>query len=134
AALIFICLVVPVFNTGDLIVRRGESALGRYLSGFLPHRMFAADLSSGFSLTVAWTLFLLALVPFGMWTTGKWGLFHPAAVWLPAAVLCLAVAAGLAGIGNFLSVTLPSRWAACVLTYLAGVMLTLLPWFVRLVW
>ena len=134
AMLALICLIVPIFTTGDLIVRRGESALKRYLSGFLPHRAFAADLSCGMPLVLGWAGFLLALIPFAMVTEGKAALFHPAAVWVPGLLLTVAVIAGLAGVGNLLSVLLPSRWAACVLTYLAGIVLMLLPYFALFGW
>lgn len=133
-ALILLALVTPVLNTGDLIVRRGESALGRYLSGFLPHRIFGADLSCGFLLVLLWGAFLLALIPIGIRLTGKAALFHPTAVFVPGVILCLSVVAALAGIGNLLSVTLPSRWAACVLTYLAGVTTMVLPYFTYVGW
>ena len=33
--LTLIILAAPVLNTGDLVIRRGESALGRYLRGLL---------------------------------------------------------------------------------------------------
>jgi ABC-type transport system involved in multi-copper enzyme maturation permease subunit len=126
--LAFCALATPIFNTGDLLIRRGESAVKRYLSGLLPHRMFHDDLSCGVPLLIFWTVFLLALVPIGIAAAGKWMFFNPEAVYIPAVILTLAVVAALAGIGNFLSVTLPSRWAACVLTYLAGVVLMLLPY------
>jgi ABC-type transport system involved in multi-copper enzyme maturation permease subunit len=127
--LVLISLVTPVFNSGDLVLRRGGSALRRYVVGMLPHRMFAGDLSCGIPLIVLWSLFLFALIPAGVHLAGKASLFNPGAVWVPGMVLCMAVALGLAGVGNFLSVMLPSRWAACVLTYLVGVMLMLFPYF-----
>lgn len=132
--LVLACLVVPIYNTGDLIVRRGESALGRYLRGFLPHRMFRGDLSCGFPLVLSWTLFLLALLPLGMVLTGKRGLFDEVGVFIPGVILCLSVIVGLAGVGHLLSVTLPSRWAACILTYLAAVVLMILPTFTYFTW
>jgi ABC-type transport system involved in multi-copper enzyme maturation permease subunit len=132
--LVLVCVVTPIFNTGDLVVRRGESPLRRYLSGFLPHRMFANDLSCGFPLMVGWAVFLFALVPFGIALAGKGKQFHPYALYVPGVFLCLAVATGLAGVGNYLSVTLPSRWAACVLTYLVAVVLMLLPYFTLFPW
>src|SRR5205085_9409232 len=90
--------------------------------------------SCGLPLVAGWGAFLFALVPLAAALSGKAKLFHPAAVFIPGVVLCLAVIAGLAGIGNFLSVLLPSRWAACVLTYLAGVVLMLLPYFTLFPW
>ncbi|HTE20137.1 MAG TPA: ABC transporter permease subunit, partial [Armatimonadota bacterium] len=132
--LFLVCIVTPVFNTGDLFVRRGESALRRYLKGFLPHRAFGNDLSSGFPLVMGWTLFLLALIPIAIVFAGKQSLFDPGALYLKGALVVLAVAIGLAGIGNILSVLVPSRWAACVLTYLAAVVLMLLPHFVLFSW
>jgi ABC-type transport system involved in multi-copper enzyme maturation permease subunit len=130
--LVLAALITPVFATGDLIVRRGESALGRYLRGFLPHRLLGNDLSCGTPLVVAWTLFFALLIPFGIWTTGRAMFFKPMAVFVPGTLVCLSVVLGLAGIGNFLSVALPSRWAACVLTYLIGIALLLLPQFTLL--
>jgi hypothetical protein len=132
--LVFLCLVTPVLNTGDLIVRRGESAIGRYLSGFSPHRMFANDLSCGFPLVLLWAVFVLALIPVAVVSLGKTSLFQPFEVLVPGAILMLAVITGLAGIGNLLSVTLPSRWAACVLTYLVAVVAMLLPYFTLFPW
>jgi len=130
--LVLIVVVTPVFNTGDLIVRRGESALGRYFRGLLPSRMFHADLSCGVPLVMAWLAFVFAALGIGMAITGKWTLFSNTASYLPAIVLSACVVFGLAGLGNILSVTLPSRWAACVLTYLAAVVLLLLPYLALL--
>jgi len=132
--LVLICLALPVFNTGDLIVRRGESALARYLRGFLPNRLFDNDLSCGFPLIAIWSVYLFALLPLGIFALGKEKFFDPGAVFVPGVILCLSVVAGLAGVGNLLSVTLPSRWAACILTYLAGVVLLLLPNFTWFSW
>lgn len=134
AMLILVCLVTPVFCTGDLIVRRGENALGRYLRGLLPHRAFASDLSCGLPLMLGWTLFFVALLPLAVYANGKGGLYQPARVFLPGLLLCLSVVFGLAGAGNFLSVLLPSRWAACVLTYLVAVVLGILPYFTFIPW
>jgi ABC-type transport system involved in multi-copper enzyme maturation permease subunit len=132
--LVFLLLATPVFNTGDLVVRRGESALARYLRGFAPHRALGNDLSCGLPLILGWALFLLALIPVAAAVGNKWGLFVSREAFVPGAVLCLCVVLGLAGIGNLLSVTLPSRWAACVLTYLAAVVLMLLPYFTLFPW
>ncbi len=132
--LVLTALFAPVYNTGDLIIRRGESALGRYLGGFLPFRMFGNDLSCGFPLILAWLLFFLALLPIGAFLTGKAALFNQSGVFLPGAVLCVSVVLGLSGVGHFLSVTLPSRWAACILTYLTGLVVMVLPYFSLLPW
>jgi ABC-type transport system involved in multi-copper enzyme maturation permease subunit len=132
--LIMAVLVTPIFNTGDLIVRRGESALGRYLRGFLPHRLFGDDLSCGLPLVFWWLLVLVVAIPLGISACGKGNLFRPWDGFLPSAILLFASVFGLAGIGNFLSVSLPSRWAACVLTYLAAVVLMLLPYFTSMHW
>lgn len=132
--LVLACLTVPLFNTGDLIVRRGESALARYLEGFLPHRMLRNDLSCGFPLSMLWGIFLFSLIPAGIFLCGKSALFHPQAVFLPGAVLALSVVFGLAGVGHFLSVTVPSRWAACILSYLVMVCVMALPGFTLLMY
>lgn len=132
--LILSSLVTPILNTGDLVVRRGESAVRRYLSGFAPVRAFRDDLACGMPLAMSWLLFALALVAAGIWLAGKSKLFHPADTFLPGAVLCVSVITGLAGVGHLLSVVLPSRWAACVLTYLFGVVVMLLAWFPRQYW
>ncbi len=126
----FAAAMVPILNTGDLVVRRGESALKRYLTGLFPHRMFANDLSCGVPLMVLWVVLWLVLIPLGGGPGSKAALFKPWAVFIPGSILCLCVCLGLAGIGHFLSVTLPSRWAACILTYLAGVVLMALPYSV----
>ncbi|MGV3721442.1 MAG: ABC transporter permease [Actinomycetota bacterium] len=132
--LVMVALVTPVMNTGDLVVLRGESAVKRYLRGFLPHRAFADDLSCGFPLVLGWTIFLLALLPIGAALAGKQSVFPNLQVFVPAAILTLCVFAALAGVGNLLSIILPSRWAACVLTYLAGVVAMLLPYFTLFPW
>lgn len=133
-ALVLVGLFTPVYNTGDLIIRRHESPLARYLRGFLPFRLFGNDLSCGFPLVLVWTLFILALLPIGAVATGKAVLFNQAGTFVPGAILTISVIIGLAGIGNFLSVTLPSRWAACILTYLAGLVAMVLPYFSLLPW
>jgi hypothetical protein len=132
--LVLVTLVTPIYNTGDLVVRRGESALRRYLTGFLPFRALSDDLSCGFPLVLGWGAFLFALVPIGVAATGKLNIFPIGQVFVPAVILGFAVFAALAGVGNLLSVTLPSRWAACVLTYLAGVVTMLLPYFTLFPW
>ena len=132
--LVLVALVTPIYNTGDLVVRRGESPLRRYFTGFLPFRAFGEDLSCGFPLVLIWGVFLFALIPLGVGALGKLNIFPIGSVFIPAAILSLAVFAALAGVGNLLSVTLPSRWAACVLTYLAGVVTMLLPYFTLFPW
>jgi len=132
--LVMVALVTPVMNTGDLVVLRGESAVKRYVRGFLPHRAFADDLSCGFPLVLGWTLFLLALLPIGATLTGKQSVFPLMQLFIPGTIVTLTVFAALAGLGNLLSITLPSRWAACVLTYLAGVVTMLLPYFTLFPW
>jgi ABC-type transport system involved in multi-copper enzyme maturation permease subunit len=132
--LVLVALVTPIMNTGDLVMRRGESALGRYLTGLLPHRMLANDLSCGYPLVLAWGIFLFALLPLGLQSTGKLGLVPVTGMLLPAMILSAVVFSALAGVGNLLSVTLPSRWAACVLTYLFGVVTMLLPYFTLFPW
>jgi ABC-type transport system involved in multi-copper enzyme maturation permease subunit len=127
--LMMVVLVTPILNTGDLIVRRGESAAGRYLRGLLPFRSLGNDLSCGLPLVAGWTLFSLALLPLAFQLMGKSRLLYDSGVFLPGVLVCLAVMFGLAGVGNLLSVSLPSRWAACVLTYLVAVVLLLLPFF-----
>ena len=132
--LVLVALVTPVLNTGDLVLRRGESALGRYLTGLLPHRALANDLSSGFPLVLAWGVFLFALLPIGLQSTGKLSLVPIVGMLMPGLILSAVVYSALAGVGNLLSVTLPSRWAACVLTYLFGVVTMLLPYFTLFPW
>ena len=133
-ALVLASLITPILNTGDLVVRRGESAVGRYLSGFFPLRAFKDDLACGMPLTLFWLFFALALVPAGIWLVGKARMFAPGDIFVPGALLCVSVIAGLAGVGHLLSVVLPSRWAACVLTYLFGVLVMVLAWFPRQYW
>jgi ABC-type transport system involved in multi-copper enzyme maturation permease subunit len=130
----FLAVAAPVFNTGDLILRRGESALGRYLAGFSPHRMFRDDLSCGVPLVAVWTVFLLVLIPLAVVLNARSGLFNAFDVLIPGGIMIAAIVFGLCGLGNLLSVTLPSRWAACVLTYLAGVVLLVLPYFTMIHW
>lgn len=132
--LVLLALVTPVLNTGDLVLRRDESALARYLTGLLPHRALANDLSSGFPLVLIWGVFLFALLPIGVATAGKQAVIPVSGMFLPAAILSFLVFATIAGVGNLLSVTLPSRWAACVLTYLFGVITMLLPYFTLFPW
>ena len=127
--LTLVVLITPILNTGDLIVRRGESAAGRYLNGLLPWRAFGNDLSCGLPLVTGWTLLSLALLPVAFQAAGKMKLMLASGAFQPGLLVCLAVMFALAGIGNLLSVGLPSRWAACVLTYLAAVVLLLLPFF-----
>jgi hypothetical protein len=133
-ALALVLLVTPIYCTGDLIMRRGESTLKRYLKGFLPHRMFAADLSSGYPLLLLWAAIMCGWIALAFIWTGKGAMLKPELVWLPGLLLTLAVMTGIAGMGNFLSVVLPSRWAACVMTYLAGVLMIALPSFTLLAW
>lgn len=130
--LVLVALVTPLMTTGDLVIRRGESAVGRYLRAIV--RPLAAELSSGVPLILAWAVFLFALVPVGFAAIGKAALFRPEAAYLPGLLLCVAVIAALAALGQLLSVTLPSRWAACVLTYLAAVVVMLLPYFTLFPW
>lgn len=134
AMLLLVALVTPVLTTGDLPVQRGESALGRYLSGLSPHRALANDLSCGLPLVVGWTLFLLALLPIGAVAAGKAAVFPGIQVYAPAAITILAVLAALAGLGHLLSATLPNRWAACVFTYLAGIVTMLVPYYALFPW
>lgn len=133
-ALAMVLLVTPIFCTGDLIIRRGESTLKRYLTGFLPHRMFASDLSSGYPLMLLWALVMCGWIALAFIWDGKAAQLKPELVWLPGLLLTLSAMTGIAGMGNFLSVILPSRWAACVMTYLAGVLMIALPSFTLLAW
>ncbi len=128
AMITVIAVAVPILNTGDLIVRRGESATGRYLSGLLPHRLFRSDLPSGVPLALLWALLWLAIIPLSGSIATRAALFNPLTVYVPGAVVAICVVLGLAGIGHLLSVLLPSRWAACILTYLAGVVMMVLPY------
>jgi ABC-type transport system involved in multi-copper enzyme maturation permease subunit len=132
--LVIVALVTPVLNTGDLVLRRNESALQRYLLGLLPHRTLANDLSCGYPLVLGWGIFLFALLPFGLSMTGKLSLIPITGLLLPALILSFMVFSALTGVGHLLSVTLPSRWAACVLTYLFGVVTMLLPYFTLFPW
>jgi ABC-type transport system involved in multi-copper enzyme maturation permease subunit len=132
--LVLLALATPVLNTGDLVLRRGESAVGRYLGGLFPHRALANDLSCGYPLVLLWGVFLFALLPLGLTLSGKLGLVSVPGVLLPAVILSFVVFSALAGVGNLLSVILPSRWAACVLTYLVGVVTMLLPYFTLFPW
>lgn len=132
--LVLVALVTPVLNTGDLILRPHENALRAYLRGLLPHRALGNDLSSGYPLVLGWGIFLFALLPIGLALTRKFSLLPASGLLLPALLLSYVVFSALAGVGHLLSVTLPSRWAACVLTYLFGVVTMLLPYFTLFPW
>ena len=127
-------LAAPVLNTGDLVIRRGESAVGRYLRGMLPDRMWQNDLSCGVPLTFLWAVFALSLLPLAVYVNGKGAMLLPDRLFIPASILCLSVLVGIMGVGHLLSVLLPSRWAACILTYLFAVVVMLLPQFALLGW
>jgi ABC-type transport system involved in multi-copper enzyme maturation permease subunit len=133
-SMITCCFVVPIWNTGDLVVRKGENALGRYLGGFSPHRLLGNDLPNGLPLTLAWVALMVGMIPFGALTAGKLHVVPWMKLFVPGVVLIAAVVYGFAGLGNLLSVHLPSRWAACILGYAAMVALGLLPYFVLSPW
>ncbi|MFN3651670.1 MAG: ABC transporter permease [Armatimonadota bacterium] len=124
-----VAAVAPVFNTGELVVRRGESALGRYFAGWLPHRLFRDDLSCGLPLLTWWTLAAAGLALAGLWLSGHSIDASVFSHWLRGVFVIFSVLLGLVGLGNLLSVVLPSRWAACVLTYLGAVLSMVLPYF-----
>jgi hypothetical protein len=132
--MVFCCFVVPIWNTGDLVVRRGENAVARYLRGFAPQRMLGNDLPNGLPLTLLWVALMLVLAPFGAFTAGKLHVLDWQHVFLPGAILITAVVFGFAGLGNLLSVYLPSRWAACILAYAAMVVVGLFPYFILSPW
>lgn len=132
--LVLCCFAVPIWNTGDLVVPRGEPALRRYLSGLSPLRMWGNNLPNGLPLTLLWVVLMVGMVPFGALTAGKLRVVDWRDVFLPGAVLITAVVYGFAGAGNLLSVRLPSRWAACLLNYALVIVVGLLPYFVLSPW
>lgn len=133
-AMMLCCFVVPIWNTGDLVVRKGEDALRRYLWGFMPHRLWGNDLPNGLPLTFLWVGLMVGMVPFGALTAGKLEVADWGGVFVPGVTLIAAVVYGFSGIGNLLSVQLPSRWAACILHYAIIVAVGLLPYFILSPW
>lgn len=132
--MVLTCAVVPIWNTGDLVVPRGHGALGSYLRGFLPWRAFRDDLPNGLPLTLLWVAIVAALFPLGALTAGKVTLVFQSGALVPGLLLLGSVVFGFAGLGHLLSVTLPSRWAACLVTYAVMVGCVLLPYFVVAPW
>ncbi len=124
-------LLAPVLNTGDLVVSRGESALRRYLAGLLPHRMFRRDLPSGAPLLILWAAIPFGLILLNGGTTAAAGMTNLRHVFLPAAIMSLAVLSAVVAMGHYLSIALPSRWTACALTYLGVAVLMVVPYSAR---
>jgi ABC-type transport system involved in multi-copper enzyme maturation permease subunit len=122
-----LCLVAPIFATGDLELRRGESAVRRFLGGMLPHRMWRDDLPAGVPLVGLWVAVALLLVPLSFALVGRSWLIPFASTILPGATVMIACVVAVLALGSLYSVLLPSRWAALTMTYLSLVALLLLP-------
>jgi ABC-type transport system involved in multi-copper enzyme maturation permease subunit len=145
AVLLAVCftllmLVLPIFTTGEWepaakAADSGETPrprLGRFVEGMLPHAMFRAKLPAGTPLMATWLAIAVLITLTGFALRGKLGLFPPAAAAM--IIVCAAVMAAFAGLGNFLSVTFRDRKAAMVLTYLTIAAFSLLPFFGMMTW
>jgi ABC-type transport system involved in multi-copper enzyme maturation permease subunit len=130
--LVLLTLLIPIFNTGDVVLRRGENAVARYFTGLLPHRLLASEVPSGLPLMLLLFLLPALLTPLGAHLAGA-SLPH-AQAYLPALALGLCVVWGLSGLAQLLGVLLPHRPAACVLTYFAALAITTLPQFTLVGW
>lgn len=127
-------LITPIYNTGDPLVPLRPDAGRRYWRGLLPHRLFDRDMACGTPLLATWVLAVLLLIPLGTLFVGKGGLLRVGAILLPGICLCLTFVLGLAALGHFLSTVVPNRWAACILLYVAAILLTALPYTTIIPW
>jgi ABC-type transport system involved in multi-copper enzyme maturation permease subunit len=127
SALVVLGLVVPIFATGDFVIRPGEHPVMRFLKGMLPHRALHDDLPAGIPLVALWVTLALVMVPLSFALVGRTDLLPLARTIVPAGLVMIACVVATLGLGALYSVILPSRWAALTMTYLTLVALTLLP-------
>jgi ABC-type transport system involved in multi-copper enzyme maturation permease subunit len=127
SALLVLCLVAPIFATGDFVIRPGESSVARYLKGLLPHRALQDELPAGVPLVALWVTLALGLVPLSFALVGRTGSLPLLRVVVPAGLVMVACTFAILALGALYSVILPSRWAALTMTYLTVVALMLLP-------
>lgn len=124
--LVLLYLIVPLLNSGDVIVPRSGSAVRRYLRGLLPHRLLGNELANGLPLALAWTVAALAIVWGGMVATGRAGLV-PGSYPVGVATLMLSTVLFLAGVSHACSALLPSRAVARIFSYVLSAVFLWLP-------
>jgi ABC-type transport system involved in multi-copper enzyme maturation permease subunit len=137
AILAVLLVVVPVLNTSEAPRPRlgGEEpdGSGSYWSGFWPHRMFQRGAACGVPLVLFWLAMGLGLVPLGLISAGKASYLSVSSL-LPASIAAFAAVLGIAGLGHLFSAWIPSRAAACILTFAAGLLLVAVPYGLMIPW